>query len=216
MLLPCFLYVLTIVNEGIACTIDIIYDNNPHGHSAVTWLYNLTAELSLVITVFINILVTALIAGKIWWIKRLVRRIAAPEDDSDSYTAVILIVVESGLLCTLAQAAYLVAFASRSTAATSIIACLTPKVIALAPTLILLQINLGYLQPGDSYHTRNQTCVETDNGLPITSPPSSTTATTEFMASWTREPLQHSRLTSEPPSSLLTCVEDQRPKRQHI
>ncbi|KAG8858378.1 hypothetical protein FRB96_005263 [Tulasnella sp. 330] len=161
MILPSTLWIMSIITGGIACIIDLADIHNPNGHNAVDTLFDIMTEVSFVVTVAINILVTGLIVWRIRQVNKQVRIVQGEEVERSSYTKIILLLVESGSLYTASQLVYLIAFTSRSTTADTLIADLSPKIIGLAPTLILLQINLGYLQSSDKANTMNPTYIET-------------------------------------------------------
>ncbi|KAG8862946.1 Rab GDP dissociation inhibitor alpha [Tulasnella sp. 330] len=149
LVVPCLLYIMGIACVIITVVIDIKYASNPNGHFAVEWLYNSATEGGLGISVALSCLVTALIIGKIWWVRRqvvkMLRRTGAENQNAQTtvHRRVTMILVESGALYTLVQAAYMASLLSRSTVATSVVSNICPKVLALAPTLIvLLQKNM--------------------------------------------------------------------------
>ncbi|KAJ7744611.1 hypothetical protein B0H16DRAFT_987434 [Mycena metata] len=90
-----------------------------------------------------NIIVTALTAGRIWWIHRKARAYLR-RDVQQRYTSAIAILVESGVLYSATVLAYLIlgAIPSVNIVQEPIYQMLT-QVLGIAPTLIIVRVGLG-------------------------------------------------------------------------
>lgn len=97
---------------GISVVLDIwnAFDRTLEIHHET--LYNTLTDATFGFSLCVNISVTGLICGKLWWMGRQVVQLGARR--SHGYTNVILILVESGALYAANQLAYLIAFMSRT------------------------------------------------------------------------------------------------------
>ncbi|KAF9561690.1 hypothetical protein CPC08DRAFT_688585 [Agrocybe pediades] len=86
-------------------------------------------------TVSLNLLVTVLMSGRIWWIARKARSILGPGLTS-KYTTMIAIIVESGVI-------YSIYFILDVVAQNLILDAGLAQVVGIVPTLIIVQIGLG-------------------------------------------------------------------------
>jgi len=96
-------------------------------------------------TVALNMLVTILMAGRIWWIARKARAILGP-GLSSKYTTMIAIIVESGVI-------YSIYFILDVVIQDLILDAGLAQVVGIVPTLIIVQIGLGR----DAYDIDNTT-----------------------------------------------------------
>ncbi|KAJ8695613.1 hypothetical protein PTI98_008198 [Pleurotus ostreatus] len=71
-----------------------------------------TGSLFIILSMITNTLVTALIAGRIWWISRRLRAFLG--STYTEYTAAIAIIVESGLMCTISTVVFTVTYNEQS------------------------------------------------------------------------------------------------------
>jgi len=86
-------------------------------------------------TVALNMLVTVLMAGRIWWIARKARAILGP-GLSSKYTTMIAIIVESGVI-------YSIYFILDVVLQDLILDAGLAQIVGIVPTLIIVQIGLG-------------------------------------------------------------------------
>ncbi|KAL4265908.1 hypothetical protein AB1N83_003468 [Pleurotus pulmonarius] len=98
-----------------------------------------TGSLFIILSMITNTLVTALIAGRIWWISRRLREFLGPA--YSEYTAAIAIIVESGLMCTISAVAFTAAYRVQSARWAAYY--FSSQAIGIAPTLILVRVGLG-------------------------------------------------------------------------
>jgi len=122
--IPCFLLV-----GGSACGYAYIAVSN-QGYSfrqlLITFLFT---------TVGLNLLVTILMAGRIWWIARKARSILGPRLSS-KYNTMIAIIVESGVI-------YSIYVVLDVVFTNLILQAGLAQVVGIVPTLIIVQIGLG-------------------------------------------------------------------------
>ncbi|KAK1227359.1 hypothetical protein PQX77_009642 [Marasmius sp. AFHP31] len=111
---------------------------------------------ALVLGAFANALLTLLIAGRIWWLKRRIQRLMVRAQHSQGksgslgpqkYDSVIAITMESGMIIPIFLITYTVYSVRNATSsdhdALTIMAFMLPQVIAFAPLLILVRVGLG-------------------------------------------------------------------------
>ncbi|KAL0570063.1 hypothetical protein V5O48_011893 [Marasmius crinis-equi] len=110
---------------------------------------------ALVLAAFSNALLTLLIAGRIWWLKRRLKRVLSggrglggiAGNLPQKYDSVIAITMESGIIIPIFQIIYLVYMVRNATSADhdalTIMAFMLPQVIAFAPLLIMVRVGLG-------------------------------------------------------------------------
>ncbi|KAG8919459.1 hypothetical protein FRC01_001286, partial [Tulasnella sp. 417] len=98
-----------------------------------------TAEL------FLNALLTGLIVLKLWRAHKTTR-----SSSKSPYTRIILALVESGALYMLVMGACAISVACGSIVASVVLFYLMPRLIGIVPTMIVLQLSLGYFQPHDA------------------------------------------------------------------
>ncbi|KAJ6474860.1 hypothetical protein C8R45DRAFT_1160064 [Mycena sanguinolenta] len=97
----------------------------------------------LALTLTTNILVTAITAGRIWWIYRAARLYMQP-DVQRRYMSALSILVESGMLYSATVLAYLILGAIPSTVVfQSPVFQMLTQVMGIAPTLIIVRVGLG-------------------------------------------------------------------------
>lgn len=97
---------------GIAVIFDICDAVNASNINKYEKTYNLLTEVTFVVTLCINLSVTGLIAGRLWYMGRRVREAGGQEHQG--YSRVVLVLVESGALYAANQLIYLAAFMSKT------------------------------------------------------------------------------------------------------
>ncbi|KAF7368215.1 hypothetical protein MVEN_00141300 [Mycena venus] len=119
--------ILLIVTTGELFGVDLSLLKNPY----------------LALSLATNILVTAMTAGRIWWIYRTARPYLQA-DVQRRYVSAISILVESGMLCPATVLAYLIlgAIHSAKILQPPTFQVLT-QIIGIAPTLIIVRVGLG-------------------------------------------------------------------------
>ncbi|KAG8871955.1 hypothetical protein FRB97_008174 [Tulasnella sp. 331] len=101
-----------------------------------------------------NIFCTGMVIGRLLWVGRRVSD-AVGKPGLQRYGHVVRALVESGALYSLAMGAYVICWATGKNPHTghnpsaSFIIWFLPSIVGLAPTLIVLQLHLGYHQPAD-------------------------------------------------------------------
>ncbi|KAJ8081222.1 hypothetical protein PM082_018067 [Marasmius tenuissimus] len=123
---------------------------------------------ALVLGAFANALLTLLIAGRIWWLKRRIQRLMVRGQHShgksqslapQKYDSVIAITMESGMIIPIFLITYTVYSVRNATSsdhdALVIMAFILPQVIAFAPLLILVRVGLGLTVERDHDSTSN-------------------------------------------------------------
>ncbi|KAG9000818.1 hypothetical protein FRB94_005144 [Tulasnella sp. JGI-2019a] len=114
-----------------------------HGTTAERLDDFLTLELVLVaVTVGLNLSITMLIILKLWS--------AGQKANNSIYKSVIIMLVESGVLYLAVMIAYMVSVITQNVIARIYITGPCNIIIGIAPTLIVLQLSYGILQPGDT------------------------------------------------------------------
>ncbi|KAG8932143.1 hypothetical protein FRC02_001616 [Tulasnella sp. 418] len=142
------------------------------------------------LTLATNILVTALIAFKLWWMSRQFK-LALPDQTQKFYHRVIMVIIESGALYSASVAVLLAVYANRMSGATFLALDVVPQIVGISPTLIIVQL-----------HICNSRLHTNDKDLPISSlqwaPKSNRSTSASPPACSVRKPLpQHSKLPLE-------------------
>ncbi|KAG8858949.1 hypothetical protein FRB96_004769 [Tulasnella sp. 330] len=96
-------------------------------------------EITLGFTIAINVIVPAIIVGRLWFIAWKLGLIGS--NSVRPYKRIALALMESGALYTVAITAWLVIFLSGSLPALYMGACILPTIVAIVPTLIVLRVN---------------------------------------------------------------------------
>ncbi|KAL0570065.1 hypothetical protein V5O48_011895 [Marasmius crinis-equi] len=116
---------------------------------------------ALVLAAFSNALLTLLIAGRIWWLKRQLKGVLSrgrgisgiTGNLPQKYDSVIAITMESGIIIPIFQVIFLVYMVLNASSvdhdALTIMASMLPQVIAFAPLLIMVRVGLGVTVEGD-------------------------------------------------------------------
>ncbi|KAJ8088071.1 hypothetical protein PM082_013622 [Marasmius tenuissimus] len=111
-----------------------------------------STTIALALAAVAHMLLTALIAGRIWWVRRQLRRLVSPENrvvcsSLRKYDSVIALTVESGMLIPIFEVIYTVFYALNTGRtdhdALTVMPYLFPQVIAFAPLLIMVRVGLG-------------------------------------------------------------------------
>ncbi|KAJ8088073.1 hypothetical protein PM082_013624 [Marasmius tenuissimus] len=123
---------------------------------------------------FAHTLLTVMIAGRIWWVKRQLLHLVAPENrvaDSSlrKYDSVIAMTVESGMIIPIFEVIcttfnVLAATEGTSRNVTMIISSMGPQIIAFAPLLIMVRVGLGLTIERD--HVSGLSFLNTSSSLP--------------------------------------------------
>ncbi|KAG7085996.1 hypothetical protein E1B28_003519 [Marasmius oreades] len=124
---------------------------------------------ALILAAVANALLTLLIAGRIWWLKRRVQHLTGNGiigNLPQKYDSIIAITMESGMIIPIFLIIYTV-YSIRNTSgdhdALVIMAFMLPQVIAFAPLLIMVRVGLGltverdHVKTSSSYATRSTT-----------------------------------------------------------
>ncbi|KAK1228820.1 hypothetical protein PQX77_008139 [Marasmius sp. AFHP31] len=116
------------------------------------------STIALLMSTVAHTLLTALIAGRIWWIRRLFHQVFTPDvrvaslSGSRNYDSVIALTVESGMIIPIFQIIF-IAYATQdpnsSHDASKLMAFMLPQVIAFAPLLVMVRVGLGLTVEGD-------------------------------------------------------------------
>ncbi|EIW58358.1 uncharacterized protein TRAVEDRAFT_167848 [Trametes versicolor FP-101664 SS1] len=134
-----------------------------------------------IISLVVNILVTMIIAGRIWFVSRRTRKALGVA--GGNYTRVLLLIIESGALV---AAAKLTEFTLYELApvngldglnAMYIVYECMPQITGLAPTCIIYAVNKGFTQQDSAYSSRGQKTTLMFNS-PVDSDPTAHTSTT--------------------------------------
>jgi len=103
----------------------------------------------IAITAILNTYLTAMTCGKLWWVSRKVRKICPASQTSGRYSAFIGAVIEAGAFYTLSAVMFTILL-HVSLDGRFIFQSIFVNATVMAPTLVLLKLSMGYLQPGDS------------------------------------------------------------------
>ncbi|RDX44602.1 hypothetical protein OH76DRAFT_1093039 [Lentinus brumalis] len=115
-----------------------------------------------VISLAANIVVTALIAARIWYMTTRTRELLQVES-TDRYSRVIMLIVESGALIAVAKIVEFTLFKMapvdglHGLNALYVVYEIMPQVTGLAPTVIVYAVNNGFTQKDDCYTTAANT-----------------------------------------------------------
>ncbi|KAG9043332.1 hypothetical protein FS837_009741 [Tulasnella sp. UAMH 9824] len=93
----------------------------------------------------LNALLTGLIIAKLWRAHKTTR-----STTKSPYTRIILALVESGALYIFVMGACAISVACGSIVASTVLFYLMPRLIGIVPTMIVLQLSLGFFQPHDA------------------------------------------------------------------
>ncbi|KIK54157.1 hypothetical protein GYMLUDRAFT_917613 [Collybiopsis luxurians FD-317 M1] len=160
--------VLSIIYTGIAfASVATIKIGSPEqittNHSHEVEVGDRLDYIFLGINAFNNVLLTALIAGRIWWLSRVHSRLLKAEGSDKRLNAIVSIFVESGTLYPVALIICLIIQAKGSTATMDPILL---QIVGIAPTLIMVRTSLGLGVDGRSPH--QDTGVELGNAFSST------------------------------------------------
>jgi len=111
--------------------------------------YEIWSESMIAITAILNTYLTAMTCGKLWWVSRKVRKICPASQTSGRYSAFIGAVIEAGAFYTLSAVMFTILL-HVSLDGRFIFQSIFVNATVMAPTLVLLKLSMGYLQPGDS------------------------------------------------------------------
>ncbi|KAF7338868.1 Zn(2)-C6 fungal-type domain-containing protein [Mycena sanguinolenta] len=122
-----------------------LWTSSPSSHYPLVFGldFSLPTDPFFVLTLTTNILVTAMTAGRIWWIYRAARLYMQP-DVQRRYMSALSILVESGMLYSATVLVYLILGAIPSTVVLqSPVFQILTQVMGIAPTLIIVRVGLG-------------------------------------------------------------------------
>ncbi|KAG8898046.1 hypothetical protein FRB99_007693, partial [Tulasnella sp. 403] len=108
--------------------------------------YGWTVAIYLVL-LLVNWTVTGLIVGRLCISSRSAKD---PLNDGSRYTRIIRVIVESGTLYSVAAGAGMLSYVVGTDVTQTIVSYISPILVGIAPTLVVLQLNLTYVQPGDN------------------------------------------------------------------
>ncbi|EJD48231.1 hypothetical protein AURDEDRAFT_183566 [Auricularia subglabra TFB-10046 SS5] len=111
-----------------------------------------------------NLLVTVLIASRIWWVTTRSSRILGRDTSSGKYNVAIFGVIESGALYCVPVTVFLIIYETRSSALPILCQILT-QIAGIAPTLIVVQAGLGLTV--DKTHSTGSTRTVVDPPIPL-------------------------------------------------
>ncbi|KAL0059999.1 hypothetical protein AAF712_013235 [Marasmius tenuissimus] len=107
---------------------------------------------ALILSTVAHTLLTTLIAGRIWWMRRQFHQVVTPDirvanlSGPRKYDSVIALTVESGMIIPIFEIIF-IAYVTRDTNsnrdAAKIMAFMLPQVIAFAPLLVMVRVGLG-------------------------------------------------------------------------
>ncbi|KAI3621019.1 hypothetical protein WG66_013368 [Moniliophthora roreri] len=98
-----------------------------------------------------NVIVTCLIAWRIWWVGRAIAQ-TLDREHGRKYSQALAIIIESGAISSIATLIVLVAFVS-GTKAVDIARDPLIQITGIAPTLIIVRVGLGLSEDGTSYYS---------------------------------------------------------------
>ncbi|KAI0332758.1 hypothetical protein GY45DRAFT_1320671 [Cubamyces sp. BRFM 1775] len=141
---------------------------HPNGWEMLRW-----GTAMFTISMVTNILVTAVIASRIWYVSMRTRQVMGV-DSGGRYNRVILLIVESGALISTAKIIEFTLFkltpgnATMGLHAMYILYEILPQVTGIVPTMIIYAVNNGFTQR-DDYYTSHKTTLafatQTDNEM---------------------------------------------------
>lgn len=105
----------------VGCTTIIVYDILMEIHGPNTHYYSrrqLIGRTMFGLTISVCLYVNALICGRLWYVRGRVKRHIDPEEEEDSsspYLKIILVLIECGALYSVWMLAFLIAYCSLST-----------------------------------------------------------------------------------------------------
>ncbi|KAF9074059.1 hypothetical protein BDP27DRAFT_246697 [Rhodocollybia butyracea] len=134
-------FLISIANAALALAAAALAQQNDETIIANTSLKAASAISTsfLAVNLFTNCLLTGLIAGRIWWISKATRQSLGADDDDNSLTSIVAIILESGSLYPVALAIGMGLNAANSVFSVEPILTV---IVGMAPTLIMVRTDL--------------------------------------------------------------------------
>jgi len=115
----------------------------PGTHTLTTMgMFTLTLTLSMAV----NLIVSALTAGRIWYMASRIATIPALKSSSNSYHQIMILVLESGLVMTVGKTLEFTLFLVNSNAFWIVMNSM-PQIMGICPTFIILSVYTGFVTP---------------------------------------------------------------------
>jgi len=139
--------VIILVAEGVIGLLVVGFDYHSIGQPEHKFqdVLNVGSIVVVACSVVVNILVTSLIAGRLWWMGRQIQDIS----DRQAYTRIIVVLIESGSLYTATILVFFVFVVARMEGAYRLIDYIVTICVAIAPTLIVFRLNYVSQAPLD-------------------------------------------------------------------
>jgi hypothetical protein len=117
-----------------------------HVHAYETW-----SEAMLAGTAGLNVLMTSMIVGRIYYVSHNTRKLCPASQSHKKYHTFVSSIVESGIAYTISALIFTILLHVNLDARLMFEGVFI-YTVGIAPTLILLKLSLGYLQPSDTGH----------------------------------------------------------------